>query len=278
MNPAKCLVNFSGGTDSTCAAALLAESYSEIHLLTFRERGTAASPAPTGNVERLSKHFPKTRFTHQLLSTDRLVRLISYDDYFGRLRRHGFFQLSTPGFSTLSWHLRAIVYAKENGIGVVADGLTRELMQFPGHRDEVIAEFRKLYARFGLRYENPVREWPVPRDQQFLDRLIVDRHGFVLGDDQQLKRAARTTGEHLHKIGLFPHPNVKGSKFDREMQHDCYPFVLYNMLVFWLYLPFQSEAALSARLQALFAELTLRFGDELELFFTGKKNRIAECL
>jgi hypothetical protein len=263
MAAEKCILNFSGGTDSTCVAALLTERFQEIHLLTFFEEGTKNSPAPLANVERLQKHFPKTKFIHSLLSTDKLVRAISYRRYFTRLQRHGFFQLATPGFSSLSWQLRAIVYAKQHGIQHIADGLTRELMQFPGHRDEVIAEFRKLHASFGLQYENPVREWPVPRDQQFLDRLIVDRHGFVLDEENDLQRAARTTGEYLYKIGLFPHPNVKGSQFDREMQHDCYPFVLYNLFVFWLYLPFHTEEQFSERLRSLFSELCEDFGSLL---------------
>lgn len=256
-----CVV-YSGGTDSTCVAALLAERFREIHLLTFFEHGTRDAPIPHGNVERLRKRFPEVKFIHEVRSTDKLVRAISYRNYLPRLLRHGYFLLATPGFSSLSWHLTTLAYVLEQDIGYVADGLTRELMQFPGHMDVVVAEFRKLYSRFEVTYENPVREWDVPRDQQFLDRLIVDRHGFVVGEEAAVRK--RTTGEYLFKLGVMPSPNVKGSKFDQEMQHDCYPFVLFNIFVFWFYLPFQGEKAYASRMQALFRELTEEYGNLLE--------------
>ena len=40
---------------------------------------------------------------------------------------------------------------------------------------------------------------------------------------------------------MFSSRNVKGSKIDFQMQHDCYPFTLYNVMAFWGILSFQSE-------------------------------------
>lgn len=268
----KAVVLYSGGTDSTCVAALLSERMEEIHLLTFYELGTRNSPSPVSNVEKLRGRFPNVHFVHHLISTDKLVRAISYDRYFYRLRKHGLFALATPGYSTLSWHLRCIIYAKEQGISYVADGQTRELMHFPGHMDEVIQEFKGLYARFGITYENPVRDWDVPRDQQFLDRLLVGRHGYVQADDGELVQTQKTTGNYLYQIGITPHRNVKGSAYDRIMQHDCYPFVLYNLFAFWHFIPMHSEEKFRQRTHQLFAELTERFGNMLESYLSNTGN------
>ncbi len=166
-NKNECVVIYSGGTDSTCTAALMAEKYKKVHLLTFFEKGTEETPSPSKNVARLQKHFGSEKFSHQMLSTDKLVKKISYDHYFRFLLRHRFFMLSTCGFSSLSWHVRTIIYCLENNIMSVADGLTRELMHFPGHMDVIIKEFQKLYQAFGIQYTNPVRDWDTPRDHSF---------------------------------------------------------------------------------------------------------------
>ncbi len=248
---AECAVLYSGGTDSTCVASLQAERFDRVHLLTFEERGTRGSPRPAGNLAALRRRHGTSRFVHQSLSVDALVRRLSYERYLRGLARHGLFMLATPGFSSLSWHVRTLVYCLDNGIADVADGVTRELVHFPGHMEPVLELFRNFYAEFGVQYENPVRGWDVPPQQELLDRVIVDRHGYATLSDAP---ARKTTGTYLFEQGLLPHPNVKGSAFDRRMQHDCYPFVLFNIFAFWLYLPFHDRADYERRMTALMAE------------------------
>ncbi|MEQ1917977.1 MAG: hypothetical protein ABL955_02170 [Elusimicrobiota bacterium] len=253
MGADSCALAFSGGTDSTCAAALLAERFAHVHLLTFRELGTGGAPVPTGNVEKLRVKFPNTEFIHRVIPVDRLVEKIGYDRYPSCVARHGLFMLSTCGFSSLSWHARMIVYCLDNGLAHAADGLTRELMHFPGHMDGFVEGLRGLYGAFGVVYENPVRDWEVPPDQRFLDRLIVDPHGFPLIPGGP-ERPVKTTGRHLFDIGLMPSPNVKGSELDRSMQHDCYPFMLFHLFAFWYALPLYGAAGYERRVTALFQE------------------------
>lgn len=250
----KAVVLFSGGTDSTCAAALVARSFGEVHLLTFEEYATRHSPVPTENANRLIRHFPRVRFVQKILSVDALVRYLSYERYAHNLRRHGFLTLATCGFSSLSWHARTIAYCLENDVHCVADGLTRELMHFPGHMDLIIREFKKLYAAYGIDYIQPVRDWSTPPDQQFMDKVLVNRHGgeFFLGDT--LIGARKTTGRYLYDIGLLPMPNVKGSRLDFLMQHDCYPFALYNIIAFWGYLSVRSEAEFALGVHGIMRE------------------------
>lgn len=266
MGSGEVVVLFSGGTDSTCAAALLAERFRRVHLLTFREEGTRGACLPGRNVEALRNRFGRKRFSHRLIGVDRLLRKISYDRYGSYVRRHGFFMLSTCGFSSLCWHVHTIAYCLERGIRHAADGLTRELMHFPGHMDGVLEELRGLYREFGIEYSNPVRDWDVPPDQQFLDRLIVDRHAeFPQALERWLEPGparpesgveprGRTTGRYLYQLGLMPHPNVKGSALDRSMQHDCYPFVLFNIFAFWYYLSGHDYAQYAERMRRLFQE------------------------
>jgi hypothetical protein len=248
----KCAILFSGGTDSTCSAALCAEEFDEIHLLTFYEKATARSPVPTENLQRLRDHFREKKFSLATISTDRLVQKLSYENYFPMLWRHGLFMLSTPGFSSLSWHIRTIAYCLENGIEHAFDGMTKELLHFPGHMKEFRSLVTDLYAQFGIAFSSPVINWPVPIDQRFVDRLIVDRHGFLAS--KNMITGERTTGQYLYDKQIFPHPNVKGSFFDHRMQHDCYPFVVFNIFVFWVFLGYRDQAAYERRIEKIFSD------------------------
>ena len=255
---------YSGGTDSTCVAALKAGEYERIHLLTYREYGTRGAPSPVCNVEKLRAKFGPDKFVHRLLDIDHLLREISRDRYPSYLARHGFFMLSSCGFSSLSWHTRTLIYCLEHGISTVADGLTRELPHFPGHMDAVVDAFGELYAEFGVNYVNPVRDWPAPADPRFLDRLIVDRHHELAhtleGFSEDPRTEGRstevpgTTGWYLYEQGLMPHPNVKGTDMDHSMQHACYPFVLFNIFAFWYYLSWHDYGQYERRMSALFRE------------------------
>ncbi|MEQ1723946.1 MAG: hypothetical protein ABL930_12280, partial [Pseudobdellovibrio sp.] len=162
-----------------------------------------------------------------------IVKKLSYENYFKNILKFGFYNLATPGLSSLSWHVRTILYCKEKGINTVYDGMTAELLHLPGHMPEIRELFKSLYKKYDIEFSSLVIDWEVPPDQRFVDKLILDRHGFHGTNAKPL----RTTGQWLYENDLLPHPNIKGSEFDRLMQHDCYPFVIYNMIVFWLFEP-----------------------------------------
>lgn len=229
----KCAILFSGGTDSLCAASLAAENFDEVHLLTFFEKATSRSPIPVENVERLKKRFPQVCFFHHVFSTDCEVKWLCYENYFKNIFKFGFYNLATPGLSSLSWHMQTIRHCHLNDITNVFDGMTKELLHLPGHMPEIRSLFAQMYLNFNIQFSSPVIDWDVPHDQRYTDKLIVDRHGFTEIKNEN----KRTTGQWLFEKKILPHPNVKGSEFDRLMQHDCYPFVVYNMLVFWLFEP-----------------------------------------
>lgn len=274
----RAVVLFSGGTDSTCVAALLAERFEEIHVLTFYEHATQRSPVPTENVERLRNHFPASTFIHNVLSVDALVRFFWYERYIQTLKAHGLLTLSTPGFSSLSWHVRTILYCLEHDITHVADGLTRELMHFPGHIDGVVEIFKEMYRHFGITYENPVRDWETPPDHQFIDQVLINRHSgeFLLGDRTSAQR--KTTGRYLFEHGIFPHPSLKGSSLDFSMQHDCYPFALYNILAFWGHLSHESYVVFSKKICALMISKVETATTLLDAYRLDKKSFLVTML
>ena len=249
MGNTRSAVLFSGGTDSMCAASLEAENCDEIHLLTFFESSTKEAAFPSENAQRLSQRFPDVDFTHKRFNIDDLVKQISYAKYFSHCLRFGLYNLSHPGFSSLSWHIATLSYCLSHGIEKVSDGLTRELMHFPGHMDAVNTFLKEMYSEFGVIYSNPVRDWDIPGDQTLLDRMIVDKHGYALNLEDE--EGSTTTGQYIHKLGLTAVSNIKGSKFDHGSQAQCYPFVFYNFLFFWLLLNISSYERIASKMKDL---------------------------
>lgn len=229
----KCAILFSGGTDSFCTAGLACEKFDEVHLLTFFEKATESSPIPNDNIVKLKAAYPKVKISHTVISTDNIVRFLSFHRYFESACKFHFLNLATPGISSLSWHISTINYCRNEKIDTVYDGMTQELLHLPGHMPEIRELFKNLYSQYQISFSSLVIDWDVPPDQRFMDKLIVDRHGFTIN----AKPKFRTTGQWLYERNLLPHPNIKGSIFDQRTQHDCYPFVIYNMLVFWIMVP-----------------------------------------
>ena len=272
------VILYSGGTDSTCAAALLALNHERLHLLTFYESATKTSLSPESNIQRLRDKFGADRFIHHRMPIDPLLKHISYNRYWHYLPRYFFFMLATPGFSSLSWHTRAILYCLEHGIRKVADGLTRELTHFPGHMDSVITRVKDFYRSFEIEYTNPVRDWEVSENRQFMDQLVVDQHGFPFTSGEE-EPTRRTTGRYLYEQGILPRPNVKGSALDRSMQQDCYPFVLYNIFAFWYYLPWHTYAQFEAIIVRLMNGKMMELQDDIQDFLQDpEKSRLGALI
>ena len=234
-NSDSCAILFSGGTDSTCVAALAAESgYSVIHLLTYYDLSNKKSPSPYKNVEILKNKFPNITFEHHLKSSNNTFLFLYKNRFYKNILKYGLLPLSNCLATSLSWHIETLKFCKDNNVIDVFDGLTNEMTHLPGHMCYFIESVKALYSESGIYYDNPVRDWEVPEDQQFIDRLIVDQHGYMFPSEEGI--SLKTTGKYLFDQGIFEHPNIKGSDRDRKMQHDCYPFVLHNVIVFWFYL------------------------------------------
>ncbi len=234
----KTAILYSGGTDSTatCVAAI-ENGVSEIHLLTFYESFTGR-PKSKKNIDKITKIYPKVKIYHKIFNIDPILKNLMYENYVRNLFKFGFFNLCNPLQSALCWHILAQEYCKLNNIKSLLDGITKELPHLPNHTKIFIQLMREWHIKHNIIYTNPVIDWPTYSEQTLLDRIIVGQHGFFLNEREQ---NIKSTGKFLFDKGVFIHPNLKGSKPDKDMQQECYPFLLFNIYLFWYFYYFKNK-------------------------------------
>ncbi len=229
---------FSGGTDSTLTAALMADQFDKIHLITYDRFAFSSVMNPMVNVKKLRDKYGEDKFDFHVIKVEKLTRFVFYERYLHNIRKHGFFLLTICGLCKLAMHVRTVIFCLENGIPNVCDGANQGMHLFPAQMASVIKEYGDMYTRYGITYSNPVFKYEGPQDLDFTDRLRLER---VLSRDKEpagatATRTANTTGRKLYELGLMPSENVKGTELDRKMQPRCFQFILFNVFVHWLYL------------------------------------------
>jgi predicted subunit of tRNA(5-methylaminomethyl-2-thiouridylate) methyltransferase len=221
---------YSGGTDSTCTAAMISERFGSVHMLTLKRLGFYSIENTFRNVDILREKFPAVKFLHKIIDTDRLARYITRQDFARKIFRYGFFTLSNCLICGLINHFAALIYCLDNSISNVADGSTREWSFFPTHMEKIILELKSMYAEFNINYDTPVYDFNLPKHPRFIDKILpMDQ----LKDEQE---GQNTTGEYLFKLGILPFSNLKGSVIDHNMQPRCFQFVLHHIYVFWFFM------------------------------------------
>lgn len=229
-------VLYSGGTDSTCAVVLIHNEYDKIHLLTYQRFGLFSIKNTETNVIRLKEKFGADRFLHKIINIDKLFKVVSYDSYWYYFKKYRFFLLSTCGLCKLAMHIRTVLYCLENKVEYVCDGANKYSGggYFPAQMPEIVNEIKKFYARYGITYIVPVFELRQPEDIDWISKLGLKE---LLNSSSEKDEKEVTTGQILHRIGFFPSENVKGTSIDRAMQARCFQLILFNIFLYWYYLP-----------------------------------------
>ncbi len=151
-------VLFSGGSDSTLTAALLARKHSHVHLLTYRHRVMRFEKKCLKALATLRDKYGEERFTHEFIELNPIFDKLFFGRLAADLRRYGTYALPMCcGACKLAMHVRTIQYNRERGIKFAADGSNMELADlFPEQMPAVLELYRGLYERFEINYGNPV--------------------------------------------------------------------------------------------------------------------------
>ncbi|MCD4781346.1 MAG: 7-cyano-7-deazaguanine synthase [Candidatus Omnitrophica bacterium] len=235
MNKNEIVVLFSGGTDSTLAAALVSQQFSRVHLVTYRRFGFFRVKNSTFNVHKLQEKYGQEKFSHAIIDVDAITRFVFYSRYFYYWRKFGFFLLSNCGLCKLAMHMQTILYCLDNQVAHVCDGANQGMNIFPAQMKRGVEMIKDLYAEFGVMYSNPVFDFDGYKETGFVERLRLDKM-IPATDTGEEDSNSNTAGSRLYELGLMPSKDVKGSRMDHQMQGRCFQLILFNIFVKAYYL------------------------------------------
>jgi len=152
------VVLYSGGSDSTLAAALMCKRFRKVHLLTCRTSPMYSLEKSKANARLLRRKFGNNKVIHKFLDTDEIFKTIYRGNYLGDIQKYGtYVSACVCAACSLSWHVRAIIYDIENDIHFTCDGERYEKTPIWAEQMEPVLEMvRGFYKEYGIIYENPV--------------------------------------------------------------------------------------------------------------------------
>ena len=110
---------YTGGLDTTLAAAMLAEQYRRVHLLTFCNGFCiGAESAPLHRVRELKRIYGDDRYTHEVLYVTDLFKRLRRD-IMTHVREYNYSPLIVDLCCRLSMDTRTVIYNLENDVPYV---------------------------------------------------------------------------------------------------------------------------------------------------------------
>jgi hypothetical protein len=169
------VIHFSGGSDSTLAAALFAERFDRVHLLTYdRFSFIGAKDSTLLNYGRLCKTYGTEKFVRVVVPIGKWHKRIGYERYFHFAKKYKLAVVALM-FCKLSMYWYSALYALERGIATVGDGMVPYMDLYPDQNERIsLKRLRAFFQAFGIRYENPVYDFSENVEQMLYDRGITD--------------------------------------------------------------------------------------------------------
>lgn len=180
-------VLFSGGSDSTLAAALEAEAGQIVHLLTFdRVSFIGAKDYTLKNFNNLRRVYGTRIKTHEVIKIDQLHKKVCYSNYFSMLYRFGLATTSLC-FSKIAMHWAAAHYCRQHNIHRIVDGSVSYMSMYPDqNRNIAHNHLKNFYAKLGIVYDTPIFAIADKAEEMLYDRGIITVPN-VRGTDQDFQ-------------------------------------------------------------------------------------------
>ncbi len=201
-------IRYSGGTDSTLAAAGMAEHFKKVHLLTFNTSYPVFSfgliqSDPTNaatHIPYLQDRYGADKFVHRILEVGNLRDDIYFNDYQKAAVEKDFNRVNLCPSCVLSMHIHTIIYCLQNGIKYVSDGANIETGVLPWQTQYLrnLLEFQQFYKEFGISY--------------------------IINPDYHENSDTR-----LKQLNLIPDPNSKKYAFRKKTQQFCIPIHMQSL-------------------------------------------------
>ncbi|MCK4792246.1 MAG: 7-cyano-7-deazaguanine synthase [Desulfobacteraceae bacterium] len=235
-------VLFSGGSDCTLAAALLADRFNKIHLLTFRFSGNMEPEKTEVSRMRLQKKFSDVEFVPRIIDTDNLFREIYLGAYWSDFRRYGLFIGNVCAACKLAMFTATLKYNVENDIHYIASGVNeRSGIIFIDQDAYSIKQLDSFFEKYGSKYLTPSYK-------------------------------IRRTDWKLFEMGVTPHKDVKLTDQAYENQPGCYFGYMFSIYAHGYFLPFWGKKKYDEVSRRYFDE-KLRLCDQYLQKILGNKGK-----
>lgn len=200
-------IRYSGGDDSTLVAALAAERFRKVHLLTFTSNSRLdlfgfinSDPLNTNvNALNLAAKYGKDKFRHEILNIGELRSKIYFNDFEPACGNDRFLKSCFCIPCTLAMHIETIIYCLRNGVRFASDGSNAEsgVLYWQTQNPFNLREIVQFYARFGITYViNPA--YQAVDSGAELNRLGVHK----VGGSKTDYRHRRKTQQFCHLIQI----------------------------------------------------------------------------
>ncbi len=182
-------VLFSGGSDSTLAAALMLSDFEKVTLLTFDPGFIFFVENSRHHVKFLKNTYGEERVEHLVVPTPEIHEKVLFGRMVRDVKRYGFNLNSLVCLGCrLAMHTAAVIHNLERGVPYLADGSIRKQAQVPEQMESVIERNRLLYEKeYGIRQYSPIYE--EGRSDRVIEKMgITNRKNlkrqFILFDTQ----------------------------------------------------------------------------------------------
>jgi predicted subunit of tRNA(5-methylaminomethyl-2-thiouridylate) methyltransferase len=156
------LVMFTGGRDSTLAAATLMLRGVPVHLFTANSGCSLHRDILEYRVNELRARFGDLVVTHIKRDISGAFRSIAIESIEGDILR---FQKNLVLLGEkIAIHAHVIDYCRRTGISIINDGVTRYQQEFPEQRSIARDYFRAFIAEYGIDYRSPIYELATSAD------------------------------------------------------------------------------------------------------------------
>lgn len=151
----KAVILYSGGLDSSAVVAkFAAHGAKELHLILCDNGAQNHMDLAEVKLKEFRERFPETKFIFTVLKSSYLFKKIALKSLESDIENYKSNLLCVG--CKMAMHANALLYAKEHGISVVADGFAKRQEDFPEQDVSFLEEMRFLYARHNVLYESPL--------------------------------------------------------------------------------------------------------------------------
>ena len=187
--PAPAAVMYSGGTDSTLAAALMLEEGRDVHLLTYNPGFVLFLKNSNFNAGRLVQIYGEDRVHHHYVKNHERTKKVLWSTIKEDIAEYGFNMNALICLGCrMAMHTSAVAFCLENAVPYLVDGSIADQATIPEQLQSTLTRHRAFYKdTFGIQHRSPIYD-ESRSDMRLAEMGMTEQGGlkkqFILFDTQ----------------------------------------------------------------------------------------------